>query len=108
MLQKMGGPGVPAAGELERACRIFQGCHLEVQARASILQPKLMNPHQEINPRINENDTKLVNKGNKKKKGKKKKRQIHMPAGKFLSDVQMLSPEVFRWLTGLIRRGRCE
>lgn len=59
MFQKMGGPGVPAAGELEGACRVFQGCHLETQARVSILQPELMNSHQEMNPRINENDTKL-------------------------------------------------
>jgi len=105
MLQKMGGSGVPAAGELEGACRMFQECHLEVQTRASILQPKLLNSHQKMNQKINKNDTKLVNEG-KKRRGKKK--QIQMPAGKFLSNVQMLSAEVFQWLTGLIRRGRCE
>lgn len=99
-----GGPhGTGARG----SCRIHQGCPSEVQVRASILSPKLMGSHQETNPRINENGTKLVNK--ERKRGKKKKKAgIQTPAGKFLSKVQMLSAEVFRWLTGLMRRGRCE
>lgn len=103
MLQKMGCPEVPEAGELKRACRTFQSCHREVQTRVSILQSKFMNSHQEMKKRINEKDTKLIN-----TEKKKKNNQIQMPAGKFLSNVQMLSAEVFRWLTGLIRRGRCE
>lgn len=61
MLQKMGGPEVPVAGELEGACRTFQSCHWEVQTRVSILQSKFMNSHQEVKKRINEKDTKLIN-----------------------------------------------
>lgn len=63
-----GGPhGTGARG----SCRIRRGCLSEVQVRASILSPKLMGSHQETNPRINENGTKLVNK--ERKRGKKKK-----------------------------------
>lgn len=58
-----------------------------------------MDPHQEINPRFTENDTKLSKNFFFKKAG------IQMPAGKFLSNVQMLSTEVFWWLTGLIKEG---
>lgn len=55
-------------------------------AGQGVLQPKLMNPHQEMNPRINENDTKLVNKG--KKKRREGKKQIQLPAGQFLSNYR--------------------
>lgn len=44
----------------------------------------------------------------KKERGGGEAAEIQMLAGKLLSNVQMLSAEVFRWLTGLIRGGRCE
>lgn len=63
--------GGPRSTGTRGSCRIRRGCPSEVQVRASILSPKLMGSHQETNPRINENGTKLVNK--ERKRGKKKK-----------------------------------
>lgn len=68
MLQQMGVPGVPVAGgSLQNISRLAFG-----DTGQAVLQPKLINPHQEMNPRINENNTKLVNKGKKEKKRGKK------------------------------------
>lgn len=82
-----------AQGSLENILK------LETQSRVSIFaEPKLIDPHQEMNPRITENDTKLSKKIFHKA-------GIQMPVGKFLSNVQVFSTEVFWRLTGLIKEG---
>lgn len=89
----MGACSRTAQGSLQSISR------LQTQTRVSIFaKPKLMDPHQEMNPRFTENDTKLS-------KNFFLKAEIQMPAGKFLSNIEMLSTEVFWWLTGLIKEG---